>query len=47
MTRYEFRTVSRGKIIWTVEHYCLNDAEALDHAENANRFLRSRSGKAT
>jgi hypothetical protein len=30
MTRYEFRTVSHGKTIWTVEHYCLNDAEALD-----------------
>ena len=39
MTPYELRTISRGKTIWTVEHYCLNDAEALDHAENANRFF--------
>jgi hypothetical protein len=39
MTPYEFRTVSQGKTIWTVEHYCRNDAEALDAAENANGFF--------
>ena len=45
MTPYEFRTVSRGKTIWTVEHYCLNDAEALERAENASRFFETQVWK--
>jgi hypothetical protein len=45
MTPYEFRTISHGKTIWTSEHYCLNDAEALDHAKNANGFFETQVWK--
>src|ERR1035438_8812272 len=45
MTRYEFRTVSPSKTIWTVEDYCRNEAEELDHAENANGFFETQVSK--
>jgi hypothetical protein len=35
MGSYEFRTLSHGKTIWTVEHYCQNNRDALDQAAKA------------
>ena len=45
MAPYEFRTVSHGKTIWTVEHYCHDDAEALDRAEKANEVFETQVWK--
>jgi hypothetical protein len=36
---YEFRTLSHGKTIWTVEHFCQDDNDALDQAaKSAKEF---------
>jgi hypothetical protein len=32
MSPYEFRTISDGKTIWTAEHHCQSDLDALDQA---------------
>ena len=37
MTPYEFRTVSHGKTIWTAEHYCRTDLDALERAAKSVR----------
>jgi hypothetical protein len=42
MTLYEFRTISRGKTIWTAEHYCLTDLAALDQAARAAKEFEVR-----
>jgi hypothetical protein len=36
MTPYEFRTISHGKTIWTVEHYCLDHADAFVQAKKSS-----------
>ena len=35
MAFYEFRTISHGRTIWTVEHCCHDDVDALDQAEKS------------
>ena len=36
MTPYEFRIISHGKTIWTVEHYCLDHADAFVQAQKSS-----------
>ena len=45
MTPYEFRTVSHGKTIWTAEHYCLSDLDALDEAAKSVKTFEVRVWK--
>jgi len=42
MIPYEFRTVSHGKTLWTVEHYFLSDLEALNEAAKSGRQFEIR-----
>ena len=35
MAIYEFRTVSKGKTLWTAEHYCRDDVDALNQAKKS------------
>jgi hypothetical protein len=35
MAVYEFRTISNGKTIWTAEHCCRDDTDALNQAKKS------------
>ena len=42
MVLYEFRTISHGKTIWTAEHYCQSDIDALDQAARSAKEFEVR-----
>ena len=46
MTPYEFRTISHGKTIWNVEHYCLDHADAFVQAQKSSTLYEVQVGKA-